>query len=330
MLDLTGLPILDIAIGLAFFFFLLSIVASSISEIVAAILRLRAKNLETGVRVLLGSKTAANNFYENWRIASLHTPKWTDKDKRGKSRKPSYIDPGTAALAILDTFAPEAAAKAAAVDKEQPATEDQLKAINEAVNAIQNEQVKTRLLSITQQTRVDIDAFRDELEQHFDEVMDRATGWYKRKAQIVLFIVALALAAGLNADTINIADRLSRDEALRAHVIAQAQKAGQSDVTTSPTARDVEEQINTARATGLPLGWAGENIPNYSRVGTIAEKAAGFLFTAFALILGAPFWFDVLGKFARVRSTGNRIGTAKDDTRAATDRDDRLKRATPA
>ena len=31
MLDLTGLPVLDIAIGLSFFYFLLSIVASSIS-----------------------------------------------------------------------------------------------------------------------------------------------------------------------------------------------------------------------------------------------------------------------------------------------------------
>jgi hypothetical protein len=157
--------------------------------------------------------------------------------------------------------------------------------------------------------------------------MDRATGWYKRKVQIILFVIALAIAAGLNADTINVADRLARDEALRAHVVAQAQKAGSSDAETNPTAEDVETQIAAARASGLPMGWGGENIPNYPLLGVIGEKLAGFVLTAFALVLGAPFWFDLLGKFARLRSTGNRVGTEKDDSLAPSDRDDRLKRA---
>jgi hypothetical protein len=38
-------------------------------------------------------------------------------------------------------------------------------------------------------------------------------------------------------------------------------------------------------------------------------------------MLGAPFWFDLLGKFARLRSTGRREGTEKTD-RSAVDRDD--------
>ena len=37
MLDLTGLPALDLAIGLAFIFFLLSTLAATIQEFIAAI-----------------------------------------------------------------------------------------------------------------------------------------------------------------------------------------------------------------------------------------------------------------------------------------------------
>jgi hypothetical protein len=321
MLDVTGLPVLDIAIGLSFFYFLLSIVASSVSEIVASIFRLRASNLATGIRALVGSPEKAAEFFADWRIKPLHTP---------SGRKPSYVLPRTAALAIVDTLAPNAADEARKLDPGQPANQDVLNKITTHIESdVENAEAKKWLLDAFGQARGDIDATRTHVEDRFNEVMDRATGWYKRKVQIILFVIALALAVGLNADTINVADRLSRDEALRAHVVAQAQTAGKSDTKTNPTAKDVETQIAAARASGLPLGWGGENIPNYSLLGAIGEKLAGFVLTAFALALGAPFWFDLLGKFARLRSTGNRVGTEKDDSLAPSDRDDRLKRALP-
>src|SRR5215217_4189819 len=100
MLDLSALPTLDVVIGLAFMFFLLSVICSSISEIVASVFRMRAKTLETGIRVLLGNKAAAQRFYDDWRIAGLGTPKWLNDDKTTKSRKPSYLAPETVALTI--------------------------------------------------------------------------------------------------------------------------------------------------------------------------------------------------------------------------------------
>ena len=280
MLDLTGLPVLDIAIGLSFFYFLLSIVASSISEIVASIFRLRASNLEAGIRALVGDPAKATQFFADWRIKALHTP---------SGRKPSYVLPRTAALAIIDTLAPNAAAEARKVDPGQPASQDVLKQITDHVESdVADGDAKKWLLDAFTHARGDIDTARAHVEDRFNEVMDRATGWYKRKVQIILFVIALAIAVGLNADTINVADRLSRDEALRAHVVAQAQKAGNDDAETNPTAKDVETQIAAARASGLPMGWGGENIPNYPLLGVIGEKLAGFVLTAFALVLGAP------------------------------------------
>ena len=335
MPDLSALQALDVAIGLAFLYFLLSIICSSISEIIASIFRLRAKNLETGIRTLLGSKDAADKFFSHWRIKSLSTPKWVrNPDKTEIGRKPSYIPAQAFSLAVLDTFSPEAGK---AVTERDPAQRPVLDVLAEAqamVAKIDNETAQKRLVDVLDHARGNVDAFRTGLEDAFNDVMDRATGWYKRKVQVILFVVALAVAGGLNADTLNIADRLAKDDAVRARVVAQAQRSVEAQspqaLDKAPTTADVEKQLEQARATALPLGWSGENVPDGDAVQVVLIKSSGILITAFALMLGAPFWFDVLGRAARLRSTGNRIGTPKDDKTAPMDRDDRLRPGTPA
>ena len=51
--DLTGLPALDVLIGLAFVYFLLSLVTSALAEAVAGVLNLRFRTLRRGIRELL-------------------------------------------------------------------------------------------------------------------------------------------------------------------------------------------------------------------------------------------------------------------------------------
>ena len=337
MPELTNLPALDVALGLAFLYFVLSTICSSISELIASIFRMRARNLEVGIRTLLGSKQAADDFYANWRIESLRTPKWFPDfrgEERGKgSRKPSYIPARSFALAVLDTFAPAAAAQAEKRTPGQKDAVDLLEEVRASAARIDERIGGKELTQVVAGARADVDAFRKHLEDAFNEVMDRATGWYKRKIQVILFVIALAVSGGLNADTFNVADRLARDDALRAAVVAQAEKAvrdGTQDPEQAGTAKAVEEQIKQARATALPLGWNGENVPEGSTLGVVLLKAAGLLVTTFALMLGAPFWFDLLGRFARIRGTGNRIGTPKDDETAPSDRDEPPRYGIPA
>jgi hypothetical protein len=47
-------------------------------------------------------------------------------------------------------------------------------------------------------------------------------------------------------------------------------------------------------------------------VGQAFLKALGLLITTFALGFGAPFWFDALGKLARVRNSGPAPARAAD------------------
>jgi hypothetical protein len=114
-----------------------------------------------------------------------------------------------------------------------------------------------------------------------------------------LFLWALLIALAVNADSVQIADRLRRDEAVKSAVVARAEQA--------ETAGDVDID-QTVRELEIPLGWNlsfgddARDLPN----DTVAwiSKAIGILITTFALLLGAPFWFDLLGKVAHFRSTG--------------------------
>ena len=116
MPDITGTTALDVVIGLAFLFFLLSIVVSAVNELIASLLAWRAKNLEEGIRNLLGDETAA--FYATPRVRALGKEK---RRKPGERRKPSYIPARTFALTVLDTFAPEIAQRMDAKDPSKPA-----------------------------------------------------------------------------------------------------------------------------------------------------------------------------------------------------------------
>ena len=60
--------------------------------------------------------------------------------------------------------------------------------------------------------------------------------------------------------------------------------------------KDVVEAISTA---SLPIGWS--ELPRRDQWLTMA---LGWLITAFAVSLGAPFRFDLLNRFVNVRASG--------------------------
>ena len=115
MFDLT---ILEVVIGLAFVYLLLSLVVSGISEIIAQWLSMRANNLETWVRKTLGEES--QSFYNHPLIQGL-------TGKKGflrKIPKPSYIPGRTFALVFKDLMdnLPADGSEEEWADVEQPTT----------------------------------------------------------------------------------------------------------------------------------------------------------------------------------------------------------------
>ncbi|HZO33262.1 MAG TPA: hypothetical protein VFH48_45540 [Chloroflexota bacterium] len=109
---LFGSVILEVAVGLFFVYLLLSLICSSINEIFASLFKLRARNLEQGLRNLICdemtfSKVTAHPLIKamgNTRTDAKVVELAAGKDYSGK---PSYIPSRVFALALLDSMMPE-------------------------------------------------------------------------------------------------------------------------------------------------------------------------------------------------------------------------------
>jgi hypothetical protein len=317
---LTNFPALEVVIGLAFVYFVLALICSAVAETISSFQRRRAKMLVEGIENLFsGSQTItkegrdlAKLFWNHPLVQALIRPQGgrpsraRPKRRRGANvsqaagKGPAYIPARTFVSTLIDLGARNtSAAKQVAADAEKLATVLAKVNVPDAINGIPSAPLRQALLAIYTEADGDLNAFRRGAEKWYDDAMDRVSGWYKRHIQVVIWIIAILVALLLNVDTVQIATTLWKDPTTRAAVVARADKAvaqGQDSIKVSQT------------VSGLPLGWklnlgtGQQDIPNQARL--ILSKLVGLLLTAAALSLGAPFWFDLLSKFVRVRGTG--------------------------
>lgn len=83
------------------------------------------------------------------------------------------------------------------------------------VSGVLNPNLQRSLQSVLDVANLDIDKVRSGIEQWYDSVMDRATGWFKRRAMLWLFLMGLLASAMLNLDSFDIAGQLLEKPALR-------------------------------------------------------------------------------------------------------------------
>lgn len=166
-----------------------------------------------------------------------------------------------------------------------------------------------------------IEAFQTNIEQWYNQAMDRVTGWYKRWTQVVLIFISAIAVAGANADTIMLAQVLSQNDTLRASLAGAATEFVQAGQPTASTAasdaapKDLAvmraQALQAAQTIDLPLGWTSHgptptDLP--SSLGGWLLKILGLVISIAAVSLGAPFWFDTLSKFVNIRGAGTPPG----------------------
>lgn len=205
---------------------------------------------------------------------------------------------------------------------------DQLENIQTAVSSLPEGYAKQSLLVLINKAKHDaalvgtkINAAEDQMqklqeniEQWFNDGMDRVSGWYKRWTQKIILGISIVLVLVGNVDTFMLVKRFSRDNVLRASVVAAADRVVQNNSATT-------ELLDEAGKLSLPLGWItnendpykGEQVPicdsfGWSCAGAWLFKLIGLLISAMAIQLGAPFWFDTLSKFVNIRGTGTPPG----------------------
>jgi len=96
-----GSAILEVIIGLAFVYFLFSLITSALNEWIAGILQLRSKTLREGILNLLDDPNAqglAQDFFSHPLVRGLC--------RQGQNNLPSYIPSRTFARTLIDLVAP--------------------------------------------------------------------------------------------------------------------------------------------------------------------------------------------------------------------------------
>jgi hypothetical protein len=271
--------VLDVVLGLSFLFFVLSLVCAAVNEMVAAAAGRRGRTLRRGICVLLDSKAEADDIYQEPLIKSLY---------KGK-RLPSYIPAHRFAQTIVDRYAPELL--------EVPPRDPDFAKVPSA-------RTRDALTSLWRHAGGDLVPFRADVGQWFDDTMKRTSGWYRRRADVILIGLAVVVTVALNVNAIGVAQRLWADSPVRAAVAATnlaADPAVQDPALTHDRLQQLRTEYRRLDASRLPLGWSRDARPDPLWVGMI-----GWLLSVLAISLGAPFWFDLLGKVASLRTAGKR------------------------
>ncbi len=286
-------------IGFAAVYATFSVVASWVQETVAGALQLRAANLVDGIKAMVADpKNAAlagelkNKLFAQPSIAATFNG----------DRLPSYLSSKQFSLAITGMLS-TGPAITASLDQ----------AFGQAVNgigALDDSRLKDALSRIANQAAGDYKAFIAGVEKWYDDEMDRIGGWYRKRVQVILAIIGLALVTIFNIDSVALFSQLQT----KPIVLDSSQLTPQNQ----------ELYVTTLVLQSIRLGWPDGTLCPASAAPPSATppvpcvtlktsgdwshylffKVAGLLISAIAILLGAPFWFDTLKRFVNVRSAG--------------------------
>lgn len=296
------LGMLQVVIGLVFVLLLLSLLATTVMELIASFFSLRGRNLEKALENLLSSTEVDDRLLRAFKDNALYKQL---SYKYGKARRsPSYLSDETFQSILFDII----------LDGKG------MKALEEQISTLPDGDLKKVLVQLMEETEHDMDQFKGKVRKWYNNVMDRASGWYKRYTQKILVGVGFCIAILFNADTIAIYERLESDPETLQQVLSLAEdyvngsEAGTTALAVDPSSEFeqslakleslVNQQIESVKS---PLGLGWKNVVwNEVTWQDVLYKTLGWVVTALAISLGAPFWFDLLRKLVNIRSSGNK------------------------
>ena len=300
MNGILGSAVLEVAIGLAFLYLLLAVFCTTANEWIAGILGTRSKMLEQAMQQLLANQagvapvaqaaaagggaapapaqSAANfaaQFYEHPIIAGMM------RQAGGDLKHFSYLPSRSFATVVMDLVTPNSPGRITMAELET------------GIRNMPDGSVKQALLAAIQNAGDDLQLAQKNIEAWFDDTMARVSGWYKRFTQKWTVVFALLFVIAINADTIHMARVLWMNPTLRAQVVEQSKTRTAADTRVSSA-----EEKELASFVGWQAGVKDDD------AGAWFQRVIGWLLSAVAVSLGAPFWFDTLNRVMNLRNAG--------------------------
>ena len=201
---------LDVTIGMSAIYLFVSLFVTTIQELIAQLLALRAKYLNVGITNLVkaGQETFGligtqlrpsvyndphvTAFYAHPMIAALSTNKGFNK------AAPSYISKDTFTAVALDLTQITQAGT----------TAQQILQGAAALDVAGASPLEKAVAVLAREAGGDLDQLKAKLGAWFDDAMERVSGAYKRWAQVATLIIGFLVAVLANVDTVKVSQAL--------------------------------------------------------------------------------------------------------------------------
>jgi len=118
----------------------------------------------------------------------------------------------------------------------------------------------------------------------------------------------VVLTIGLNVSALRIVEHLNAEPTVRAAVVTKAEGAGgetEGSADLTQAGKEAEGAVDELSSLGLPIFWADGNAP-WDAGNDPWIWIVGWAVTIVAVSLGAPFWFDALGRLSNLRMAGSK------------------------
>jgi len=292
---------------------------SAINEAIASALKLRHKTLFTGIKEMLNDPQGAGlaaKLYNHALISPLAAGR--PGSPRVPDVRPAYIPSQAFARALIDVV---------------QGVPGDIASVKAAVQGIEDPQLQQLLRGFLVRANGRLDVLENQIADWFDNAMNRLSGKYKRRAQLITFVLGFATAAAFNIDSFYLLSQLWARPSIAAAISNPGMAANVSSAAgfvsgAAPSAPasagansnaksfPVDAWMNTLET--LPVGWNnGRNMASVSASPVaVLFFVLGLLVTASSAVFGAPFWFDLLQRLVQVRGTGIKPPADRDKEKA--------------
>jgi len=324
MLSVTQM--LAVAGGLVCVYIIFALIVAHVVELIAAFFNTRGGTLYAGILEMLSAKRTTG-FASVLGIVGRFVPSLLSRTagpadsslgkqladaiynhpmvgNLGLKRKPSYIAARTFTTSLVDGLR-DVQPLAAGVPKLDATGDDLLKDLRERITTLRaahpDDPLARSLALIVEQAQNRYESVLKAIDNWYDAQMQRVTGTFKRYATIWQILIAAAVVYYFNVDTFVVVKQLNASTSLSSIATSTRGLEQIKDPEVAKLLAPLKDAVTVGWTTDDPAGCPAK-LPWHCW----AKHLPGFLITWFAVMLGAPFWFDILKQLVPVRMSGTK------------------------
>jgi len=316
--------LIEFALSIIILFFMLSIIVSSLTEYWNSRI---GKNFRSGF--LYQALLKMLNDEQNRNFAEpLYRHPLIEKSKPNENDLPAYIDSKNISTVLIEIIIKHHQPYTITYDMEgKPQVQDPgfrqnntFELFKTAVDDLHTSDLKILLQSFLHHSG-DLEELKQQIANWFNSYMDRVSGWYKRRLRKSLLFTGLIVSITLNADFFRISQSLWSNTEMRKELAGQALSLSRESSTTDKNAL-MDKLSAQIELNSFPIGWKSQVPQAYKSEKNESNNSVwelikfnwnlyvswstvlGWFIMAFALHLGAQFWFEALIKLINIRGAG--------------------------